>query len=495
MPPAQRNDDPIVAIAYTRVSTKREDMISPELQAHEQDTYAARHGIPIVERVEDLDLSGREFARRSVDYIVQGIREERWNTVLLWKWSRWGRNLLQSRLYLAEVEQAGGQVIAVTEDFDTTTSVGKFTRDQMLAIAELQSNQMAETWKESHARRRRLGLPHTGAPRFGYSYVKGVGYSPDPLTAPALVSCYERFVAGDSIRSLSLGLNANGFRTTQGNLFTPTALGRVMDTGFAAGLIRERTEPGTAAHNPRKLSSFDIWREGTHEAIIPLDLWERYRDRRLANALKAPRLREAVHTLSGLVVCKACQLAMISARNGERNYHVWRCRKKQETKSCPGAVVSNRRLEAMVRNWVLENAKGGESVGADAQRILEAEQTVSNLDAAQSEITRLKTKRKRLLDLYTGGDVDQEDYRAQKAEIDEALEAADSVVRVAKSKSRELDVDYRAIFTTLADLWDEATPPERHELLTKVIKKIEIEPGYWSNPNKARIIPRWSSSN
>lgn len=90
MPVARRaGQDPIDAVACTRVSAKREEMISPELQAHEQDTYAGRHGIRIVERVEDLDLSGREFARRSVDYIVEGIKEGRWNTVLLRKWSRW----------------------------------------------------------------------------------------------------------------------------------------------------------------------------------------------------------------------------------------------------------------------------------------------------------------------------------------------------------------------------------------------------------------------
>jgi DNA invertase Pin-like site-specific DNA recombinase len=191
-------------------------MISPELQAHEQEVYAARHGIRIVERVEDLDLSGREFARRSVDYIVRGIREGRWNTVLLWKWSRWGRNLLQSRLYLAEVEQAGGQVIAVTEDFDTETSVGKFSRNQMLLIAELQSNQIADVWKETQARRRRLGLPRTGSPRFGYVYTRESGYTTRSENGTVLASCYERFVAGESMRSLTFELNRNGYRTIQG---------------------------------------------------------------------------------------------------------------------------------------------------------------------------------------------------------------------------------------------------------------------------------------
>ncbi|MDL4817761.1 recombinase family protein [Actinomadura opuntiae] len=497
MPPSKRADDsPVVAVAYTRVSTKREEMVSPELQAHEQETYAARHDIPIVERVEDLDLSGRDFARRSVNYIVEGIKEGRWNTVLLWKWSRWGRNLLQSRLYLSEVEQAGGQVIAVTEDFDTTTSVGKFTRDQMLAIAELQSNQMAESWREAHSRRRRLGLPHTTAPRFGYEYVKEKGKAPryviDPETAPVLKSCYERFVNGESMRSLVFDLNANGHRSTRGNIFTPTALGRLMDTGFAAGLIRERSTPPDAATNGRTIAGFDVWREGAHDAIISADLWEQYRDKRIANARKTPRLRTVAHTLSGLVVCKECETTMISARNGARQYHVWRCRKRQESKSCPGAVASNSRLEAKVLEWVLEKAQGGETIEADARREIAARTATTNLEAARAEIKRLKAKRKRLVDLHTDGDIEREDYNEKKAEIDEALAAAETTERTARAEAKELDVDYRSMFTTLADLWDDATPQERHEMLTRVVKRIEIQPGTWANPEKARIVPRWA---
>ncbi|MFG2085424.1 recombinase family protein [Spirillospora sp. NPDC048824] len=494
MPPSKRDDQsPVLAVAYTRVSTKREEMVSPELQAHEQDTYAARHGFPIVERVEDLDLSGRDFARRSVDYIVEGIKAGRWNTVLLWKWSRWGRNLLQSRLYLSEVEQAGGQVIAVTEDFDTTTSVGKFTRDQMLAIAELQSNQMAESWREAHARRRRLGLPHTTAPRFGYTYVKGEGYVIDPKTAPALKSCYERFVNGESMRSLAFELNANGYRTTRGNAFTPTALGRTMDTGFAAGLIRERSEPPDAGNNRRKIAAFDVWREGAHEAIISTDLWESYRDKRLANALKTPRLRTVAHTFSGLVVCAECETTMISARNGTRQYHVWRCRKRQESKSCPGAVASNSKLEKKVREWVLKNAQGGETIEADARRETAARAATTNLEASRAEIKRLKAKRKRLVDLHTDGAIDRDDYDEKKAEIDEALTEAEAAERTAKAEAKELDADYRSVFTTLADLWDEATPQERHEMLTRVVKRIKIQPGTWANPKKADIVPRWAA--
>ena len=68
-------------------------------------------------------------------------------------------------MYIAQLEEAGGQVEAATEHFDTDTSYGKFGRTMFLAMAQLVSDQMGDGWKETHNYRRGLGLPHTAAPR------------------------------------------------------------------------------------------------------------------------------------------------------------------------------------------------------------------------------------------------------------------------------------------------------------------------------------------
>ena len=201
------------AYAYARVSKvgeRGDDLISPELQRHSMDSWAVRNGVTIVDHIEDLDESGRDFEKRKVRDMIAGIEAGDADMVLLWKWSRWGRNLLQSRIYIAAVEAAGGQVRAAEEDFDPSTTMGKFTRDQMLMIAELQSNQISDGWKETQARRRRNGLPHTSAPRYGYRYVKGEGYLQDPEQAVLLTELYKRFVGGETMASLVRWMNGGG---------------------------------------------------------------------------------------------------------------------------------------------------------------------------------------------------------------------------------------------------------------------------------------------
>ena len=182
---------------------------------------------------------------------------------------------------------------AAEEDFDPKTTMGKFTRDQMLMIAEFWSNQISDGWKEAQARRRRNGQPHTGAPRFGYRYERGVGFVPDPAEGPAIVRAYERFIRGDRMVDIVAELNGKGVFTKRGNPWSPTTLPKTLDTGFAAGLIREQSDPSYEANNTQKISDFDIWREGTHEPLITMEQWEAYKARRTVNARKAPSARGA----------------------------------------------------------------------------------------------------------------------------------------------------------------------------------------------------------
>jgi site-specific DNA recombinase len=184
-----------LGIGYIRVSEvggRGDYLISPELQRHAIETFAARRGIRLVGEIQDIDKSGRSFTKRRVDEAIDGIRAGEYRYVILWKWSRWGRNLKESLIHLSQIEEVGGIVRAATEDFDPDTTMGRFARDQMLLLAQLQSDMIADGWKELQAKRRRDGLPHTGGKRWGYDYDRRAGYTPNPEQARLLASAYEQ---------------------------------------------------------------------------------------------------------------------------------------------------------------------------------------------------------------------------------------------------------------------------------------------------------------
>lgn len=150
------------------MSLAREEMISPELQQRDVDSYLARMSQQsgrlwrVVETQEDLDVSCRSFAREGIQRLMALMREGAITTILTYEYDRVGRNLEQALKHLREVEQVGGQVVSVSEPSDASTAIGHFMRSQTLAMAELYSQQIGEGWKRVHQKRIADGLPTNG---------------------------------------------------------------------------------------------------------------------------------------------------------------------------------------------------------------------------------------------------------------------------------------------------------------------------------------------
>lgn len=486
------------AVGYIRVSMvggRGDDLVSPELQKHSQEVWAAANNVEIVAWIYDLDRSGRSFSKRQVNTAVAGVKRGDWKYILLWKWSRWGRNLRESQVYLGHAEAAGAEVRATTEDFDPKTTMGRFTRDQLLLIAQLQSDMISDDWKENQDRRRRAGLPHTGGKRFGYIYEKRTGHTPDPDLAPLLKNFYERYALGESHRSMATELNAAGITTTKGNPWTGKSIAATMDTGFAAGLIREKSNPADADGNGgvrgHSIDRYDVWRKGAHAPIISIDLWEQYKERRMAMKELPPRLRTPAHALSGVMQCGECGYAMAAAYSGQANSLGWTCTKARDTKLHRPNNLKNYLAEEAVLKWLVRNATSDHSVTEEARRIEQGRQAKGVADGLDKEIERLKQKRSRLANTWTDGEIEREDYLAQKAEIATKLAEKTAQRDEARVREKASGVNLIRRFGALAEEWPRLTPGDRREALLSVVSVIKVFPGsdYKDALDDGKLVP------
>ena len=93
---------PVLAGVYIRVSTFREEMISPELQQRDVDAFLNRkiaetqRSWKAVVVEQDLDISGRSFAREGIQRLLAMVREGTITTILTYRYDRFGRNLRQA---------------------------------------------------------------------------------------------------------------------------------------------------------------------------------------------------------------------------------------------------------------------------------------------------------------------------------------------------------------------------------------------------------------
>lgn len=482
------------AVAYIRVSkvgSRGDELKSPEIQLHEIRQHAQRFGYELSCVVEDIDKSGRDFRKRRVAEIVERIKAGEFEKVLLWKWSRWGRNTMENLMWLARVEDAGGDVEAATEHFDATTAYGEFSRTMILAMAQLQGRNIGDGWRETHETRRRAQLPHTSAPRFGYTYDRGKQrYEVNESEAALLRSAYERYVQGTvNFRSLAAEWNDLGVRNSQDRRWSPASVKNTLDTGFAAGLIRERSkQPRPGQPNSRRIVDFDIWREGVHEAIISNELWVVYKEMRIASAQLAPVYRQPKFALSGMLFCPECGQTLKSNTAGPGGkWRSWGCRNGWLKAHRP-VNVGHIKAMKQVAQWLTDEATGGESLSEDAQRIIDQRLSAkTELDNLQADLDKQQRLLDRLQESWLLGDFERDFYERRKAEL--AAEIGKLTEQVVRSKERDVRGEDRPTVEELGELserWPLWSENHQRAALSRVVRGIVVV-----TPNSLLVVPAW----
>ena len=90
------------AAAYIRVSTDRQEELSPAAQKRELKKYAKKNGILITDFYEDNGISGRNADKRpKFQQMISNAKskEHPYDYILVWKYSRFARNQEESIVY------------------------------------------------------------------------------------------------------------------------------------------------------------------------------------------------------------------------------------------------------------------------------------------------------------------------------------------------------------------------------------------------------------
>lgn len=346
------------ALLLIRVSKEREGMIAPELQRDATREHCARRGYEVVDTIEGIDESGSR-ARSAwwprLDAAIARVVAGEVDVIVVWELSRTARNRLRWAVALDQVEAAGGRIESATEPIDQTTAAGRFQRGMLAEMHAYRAEAIGEGWKATIARRRRAGLPHSGGQRFGYRPGDDGRFEPDPETAPILAEAYRRYVAGAGLRALCTWLTALGIRTSRGGLYSHDTLGRMLDSGFGAGLLRVH-DPDCTARHP---AGTDVGRcpqrtylPGAHPAVIDTATWDAYLDARADRATVAPRHRRASTPLSGVARCGACGYTLTYEREKTRKRGTQAPRLSCLRTGCRRSSVRYSVAEAAVVAWL-----------------------------------------------------------------------------------------------------------------------------------------------
>jgi site-specific DNA recombinase len=502
-PPAE----PVPAIGYIRVSIKREEMISPETQRAAIQDAARRRGRAIIAWIEDLDKTGRNFNRRIMDAIARAeagdVRE-----IMVWKYSRFGRNRTGVAVNLARLEKAGGELISATEDIDARTATGRFTRGMLFEVAAFESDRIGETWREAYEYRASIGLPPLGRPRFGYVRLGRVRdeenpqrtrretrrdtenpvderYVPDAELGPVLAAMYRAYISGDGGPAIAARLNREQVPNACGRLWSGRTVLDVLDSGFGAGFLRLHNPSCQCGNGTRCRNR--VWIQGKHDAVIPGREWEAYRQRREDAHTVTPRHRTPVYPVSGLARCGHCTGALVSGPKGPRG-PAYRCSRHMHYGDCPGhPTVSLGAILDEVRKVLARLAgdidaavavtEARTAVAAGARE--SAEKVRRELAANDRAMARLAVARAEDED---GTGLTREAWEQAAADLRRKREALEKRLAAASRTAAAASRDPAPAIRGILQDWDLLPVPDQNKLLRQAIRSITV----WRTGDAAR---------
>ncbi|UTN92124.1 serine integrase [Streptomyces phage HFrancette] len=521
-PPA---DDAPAYIGYIRVSTWKEEKISPELQETAIRAWADRRGVRLLEPlVVDLDTTGRNF-RRKIMGAIRRVEGGEAQGIAVWKYSRFGRSRDGVSINLKRLEDAGGQLQSATEEVDAATATGRLQRGILFEFAAYESDVRGEQWREAHDHRRyKLHLPASGRPRFGYIWtprrvadpaapsgwrLQDEAYTAHPETGPVMADRYRQYVDGQPFYALMADLNAAGWRTVRGGPWSQQTLMRYMDSGFCAGLLRVHNPACKCPQEERGNCGNTLFIPGAQEELIDAELWQMYRERRTAVKATPPRARAPLYPCTNLMRCGGCrgttpaqsaQRASQGVVTNIRGYS-YACGRRSitGTHGCPGVWATRAHVEAEVRRWVeREVAPAVDAAGPiPAPRTAEVDQRA----AAARERARLEVESSRLADglanlradhAMNPADYGPGEYEAARDKIRQQQQVTTAALeRVSAVETAPHRADYDQLLIGLLDAWHEMHDSEKNALLKQVIRRVVLV--RTDGTAKVEVHPVWES--
>ena len=142
---------------YCRVSTSTKDQTT-ENQLRELQSYCDRMGYEVVKVYED-EVSGAKSREKRPAYneLCKDAFLKRFDVVIAWDVSRFGRSLKEFVSFLADMDDKGIGVVAVKNGLDTSSSTGKMMMKMIGCLEEWNREMLVERTKSGLARTRANG--------------------------------------------------------------------------------------------------------------------------------------------------------------------------------------------------------------------------------------------------------------------------------------------------------------------------------------------------
>ena len=220
------------------------------------------------EAYDDGGYSGGNMERPGLIKLLGDIKAGKVDSVVVYKVDRLTRSLADFAKMVETFDASGVSFVSVTQQFNTTTSMGRLTLNVLLSFAQFEREVTGERIRDKIAASKRKGMWMGGRVPVGYD-LKDRQLIVNKKETAQVCHIYERYVALGSVAKLKQELDTQGIRSKDRLSKTGKRSGNAAySRGALYDLLQNRIYQGIITHRGQPHA-------GMHEAIVPEILWEK----------------------------------------------------------------------------------------------------------------------------------------------------------------------------------------------------------------------------
>ncbi len=473
---------------YTRESTEEgldQEFNSLDAQRESGEAFIKSQSqegwVCLPDRYDDGGFTGGNMERPALGRLLADIESGKVDCVVVYKVDRLSRSLLDFARMMEVFDRHGISFVSVTQQFNTTHSMGRLTLNILLSFAQFEREIISERTRDKIAAARRKGKWSGGMPLLGYDIEPGRSKLVVNSDEAALVrEIFRLYLDYQALVSVVKELNRRGWRRKQwttrkgkvrgGGPFTKASVYAILTNITYVGKLRYKDE----VH------------DGEHEAIVDAELFEQVQTILQRNGRTGGRhIRNKYGALlRGLLHCAACDRSMTHRYSAKKTarYRYYVCRRAQQEgwEACPTPSVPAPEIE----QFVVDQIKG---IGRDpaliretlVQARQEAEKTIRRLENEQQGLHRqLQRDEVECRKLSPASDPHAVDRLADSRERIRGTERRLTEINEELIALRRELVDEAEVETAMArfkPLWECLTSREQARILELLIERIDYD--------------------
>ena len=252
--------------------------------------------VALPEMYDDGGISGGTMDRSALQRLLSDIAAGRVDTVVVYKVDRLTRSLADFAKIVDAFDAKGVSFVSVTQQFNTTTSMGRLTLNMLLSFAQFEREVTGERIRDKIAASKAKGMWMGGLPPLGYD-VQDRKLVVNQTEADTVRDIFRRYADLKSVCALKEELDAAGLVSkARLDRFGHASGSKPIARGALYLMLQNRIYRGEIVHK-------DNTYPGLHEPIIDEALWDTVQTALAENRVERTTRSQAMapSLLAGLV--------------------------------------------------------------------------------------------------------------------------------------------------------------------------------------------------